>query len=256
MPAKEMGVVGLATMGMNLARNLANHGVRVAVYNRTRQRTDEFMAAHGKEGDFRPAYSFEELAKILEPPRAILVMVKAGAPVDESIDALVKVLEKGDTIIDGGNSFFPDTQRRAAAIEKLGMGFIGSGVSGGEEGALLGPSLMPGGTHQSYARVEDMWTAISAKVGGVPCCTYIGPDGAGHFVKMVHNGIEYADIQLSAESYDFMRQALGIDASELAGIFREWNQGELQSYLIEITAAVLAKRDSGDHAALVDGIED
>src|SRR6266576_7154074 len=202
MPAKEMGVVGLATMGMNLARNLASHGVRVAVYNRTRQRTDEFMAAYGKEGDFRPAYSFEELAKILEPPRAILVMVKAGAPVDESIDALIKVLEKGDTIIDGGNSFFLDTQRRAAATEKLGMGFIGSGVSGGEEGALHGPSLMPGGTHQSYARVEEMLTAIAAQVDGVPCCTYIGPDGAGHFVKMVHNGIEYADIQLIAETYD------------------------------------------------------
>ena len=267
MPAKEMGVVGLATMGMNLARNLANHGVRVAVYNRTRQRTDEFMAAHGKDGDFRPAYSFEELAKILEPPRAILVMVKAGAPVDESIGALVKVLEKGDTIIDGGNSFFQDTQRRAAAVEKLGMGFIGSGVSGGEEGALLGPSLMPGGTHQSYARVEDMWTAISAKVGGVPCCTYIGPDGAGHFVKMVHNGIEYADIQLIAESYDLMRDALGLSADELASVFGEWNNGRLQSYLIEITSHVLAKHDDGfvpplaggggvGTHSLVDAIED
>src|SRR5438094_2551887 len=183
-------------------------------------------------------------------------MVKAGAPVDESIDALTRALDKGDTIIDGGNSFFQDTQRRAAAVEKLGLGFIGSGVSGGEEGALHGPSLMPGGTRRSYERVEEMLTAIAARVDGVPCCTYIGPDGAGHFVKMVHNGIEYADIQLIAESYDFMRQALGIDARELAGIFREWNQGELQSYLIEITAAVLAKRDSGDHSALVDVIED
>jgi len=256
MPEKEMGVVGLATMGMNLARNLAHHGVRVAVYNRTRQRTDEFMAAYGKDGDFHPAYSFEELAKILKPPRAVLVMVKAGAPVDESIDALVKVLEKGDTIIDGGNSFFQDTQRRAAAVEKLGMGFIGSGVSGGEEGALHGPSLMPGGTHQSYARVEEMWTAISAKVGGVPCCTYIGPDGAGHFVKMVHNGIEYADIQLIAESYDLMRNALGLSADELASTFREWNNGRLQSYLIEITSHVLAKHDDGTASSLVDAIED
>jgi 6-phosphogluconate dehydrogenase len=256
MPAKEMGVVGLATMGMNLARNLANHGVRVAVYNRTRQRTDEFMAAYGKDGDFQPAYSFEELTKILQPPRAILVMVKAGAPVDESIDALVKVLDKGDTIIDGGNSFFQDTQRRAAAVEELGMGFIGSGVSGGEEGALHGPSLMPGGTHQSYARVEDMWTAISAKVGGTPCCTYIGPDGAGHFVKMVHNGIEYADIQLIAESYDLMRNALGLSADELATIFGEWNNGRLQSYLIEITSQVLAKHDDRSAQSLVDAIED
>ena len=240
-----MGVVGLATMGMNLARNLASHGVRVAVYNRTRQRTEEFMDAYGKEGDFRPAYSFEELARILKPPRAVLVMVKAGAPVDESIEELVKVFQPGDTIIDGGNSFFQDTQRRAAAVEKLGMGFIGSGVSGGEEGALHGPSLMPGGTHQSYARVEEMWTAISAKVGGVPCCTYIGPDGAGHFVKMVHNGIEYADIQLIVEIYDLLRNALGLQADELASIFREWNNGRLQSYLIEITSHVLAKHDGG-----------
>ena len=248
-----MGVVGLATMGMNLARNLAHHGTSVAVYNRTRQRTDEFMAEFGKDGDFHPAYSFEELARILKPPRAILVMVKAGAPVDESIDALVKVLEPGDTIIDGGNSFFQDTQRRAAAVEKLGMGFIGSGVSGGEEGALHGPSLMPGGTAQSYARVEEMWTAISAKVGGVPCCTYIGPDGAGHFVKMVHNGIEYADIQLIAESYDLMRNALGLQADELASIFREWNNGRLQSYLIEITSHVLAKHDDGFPPPLAGG---
>jgi 6-phosphogluconate dehydrogenase len=256
MPEKEMGVVGLATMGMNLARNLAGHGVRVAVYNRTRQRTEEFMNAYGNEGDFRPAFSFEELARILKPPRAILVMVKAGAPVDDSIGELVNVLEQGDTIIDGGNSFFQDTQRRAAAVEKLGMGFIGSGVSGGEEGALHGPSLMPGGTHQSYARVEEMWTAISAKVGGVPCCTYIGPDGAGHFVKMVHNGIEYADIKLIAESYDLLRNALGLQADELASIFREWNNGRLQSYLIEITSHVLAKHDDGSGHSLVDAIED
>src|SRR6266550_5513273 len=254
MPEKEMGVVGLATMGMNLARNLASHGVRVAVYNRTRQRTDEFMSSFGKDGDFHAAYAFEDLKRILRPPRAVLVMVKAGAPVDESIDSLTKVLEKGDTIIDGGNSFFQDTQRRAAAVEKLGLGYIGSGVSGGEEGALHGPSIMPGGTHQSYARVEDMLTAIAAEVDGVPCCTYIGPDGAGHFVKMVHNGIEYADIQLIAETYDFLRQALRMSPAELAAVFRKWNQGELQSYLIEITGNVLAKQDG--KSALVDAIED
>ena len=256
MPEKEIGVVGLATMGMNLARNLASHGVRVAVYNRTRHRTEEFMTAYGADGDFQAAYAFEDLARILKPPRAVLVMVKAGAPVDESIDALVKVLEKGDTIIDGGNSFFQDTQRRAAAVEKLGLGFIGSGVSGGEEGALHGPSLMPGGTRQSYARVEEMLTAIAAQVDGVPCCTYIGPDGAGHFVKMVHNGIEYADIQLIAETYDLLRSALGLAADDIAAIFREWNDGRLQSYLIEITSHVLAKHDDGETRSLVDAIED
>jgi 6-phosphogluconate dehydrogenase len=256
MSAKEIGVVGLATMGMNLARNLAHHGVHVAVYNRTRQRTDEFMAAYAKEGDFHAAHSFEELSKILKPPRAVLVMVKAGAPVDDSIDALMKALEKGDTIIDGGNSFFQDTQRRAAAVEKAGLGYIGSGVSGGEEGALHGPSLMPGGTKQSYAHLEGMLTAIAAKVDGVPCCTYIGPDGAGHFVKMVHNGIEYADIQLIAETYDLLRHALGLPADDLAPVFRKWNEGRLQSYLIEITSHVLGKHDDGAGTALVDAIED
>ena len=253
-PEHEIGVVGLATMGENLARNLASHGVRVAVYNRTHRRTDDFMAAHSSEGDFRPAASLEELARLLAPPRAILLMVKAGPAVDEAIDSLSAVLEPGDTIIDGGNSLFHDTRRRAAAAEAAGLGFIGAGVSGGEEGALLGPSIMPGGTRESYQRVAGMLTAISAKVDGVPCCTYIGPDGAGHFVKMVHNGIEYADIQLIAETYDFLRQALGMSPADLATVFREWNQGELQSYLIEITANVLAKQDGS--SALVDAIED
>jgi 6-phosphogluconate dehydrogenase len=192
--------------------------------------------------------------RILKPPRAILLMVKAGPAVDESVDLLSAVLEPGDTIIDGGNSLFHDTVRRAAAAEAAGLGFIGAGVSGGEEGALLGPSIMPGGTRESYQRVAEMLTSISAKVDGVPCCTYIGPDGAGHFVKMVHNGIEYADIQLIAETYDFLRQGLGMSPADLAAVFREWNQGELQSYLIEITANVLAKRDGS--SALVDAIDD
>ena len=253
-PAHEIGVVGLATMGENLARNLASHGVRVAVYNRTRRRTDDFMAAHSSQGDFRPAASLEELVRILAPPRAILLMVKAGSAVDEAIDSLSSMLQPGDTIIDGGNSLFHDTRRRAAAAEATGLGFIGAGVSGGEEGALLGPSIMPGGNRESYQRVAEMLTAISAKVDGVPCCTYIGPDGAGHFVKMVHNGIEYADIQLIAETYDFLRQALGMSPADLAAVFREWNQGELQSYLIEITGNVLAKQDG--KSALVDAIED
>jgi 6-phosphogluconate dehydrogenase len=252
----EIGVVGLATMGQSLARNLASHGVRVALYNRTRRRTDDFMAAYSNEGDFRPAGSLEELAAILKHPRAILLMVKAGSAVDEAIDSLSGLLARGDTIIDGGNSLFHDTRRRAAAAEKAGFGFIGAGVSGGEEGALRGPSIMPGGTRESYQRVAEMLTAISAKVEGVPCCTYIGPDGAGHFVKMVHNGIEYADIQLIAETYDFLRQALGMTPGELASVFREWNQGELQSYLIEITANVLNKHDGGTRSALVDSMED
>jgi 6-phosphogluconate dehydrogenase len=256
MAEREIGVVGLATMGENLARNLESHGARVVVYNRTRKRTDDFMAAHGAQGDFRPAGSLEELARILKPPRAILLMVKAGSAVDEAIESLTKVLKPGDTIIDGGNSLFHDTRRRAAAVEKTGLGFIGAGVSGGEEGALLGPSIMPGGTRASYERVAEMLTAISAKVDGTPCCTYIGPDGAGHFVKMVHNGIEYADIQLIAETYDFLRQALGLTPPELAAVFREWNQGELQSYLIEITANVLAKTDDATKTPLVDVIED
>ena len=255
MPQHEIAVVGLGTMGANLARNFASHDVHVAVYNRTQRRTDEFIAAHGGEGRFTPAATLDELARALRPPRAVLVMVNAGRPVDETIDALTKVLDRGDSIVDGGNSFFQDTRRRAAGLEGMGFGFIGCGVSGGEEGALRGPSLMPGGTPESYARVEDMLTAIAARVDGVPCSAYIGPDGAGHFVKMVHNGIEYADIQLIAESYDLMRTALGLDADELASVFRQWNEGRLQSYLIEITAHVLAKRD-GAGAPLVDAIED
>ena len=256
MAEHQIGVVGLATMGMNLARNLASHGAGVAVYNRTRKRTDEFMTEFGVDGDFQPAFTLEELVQTLRPPRAILIMVKAGTPVDEAIDALSLLLQPGDTLMDGGNSLFHDTRRRAASAAQRGLGFLGMGVSGGEEGALHGPSLMPGGPRESYERVEEMLKAISAKVDGEPCCTYIGPDGAGHFVKMVHNGIEYADIQLIAESYDFLRQALGLDAGELAAIFRDWNQGELQSYLIEITANVLAKRDDGAQSALVDHIED
>src|ERR1700674_3668834 len=256
MAEHEIGVVGLATMGENLARNLASRGARVAVYNRTRRRTDDFMAAYATEGDFRPAGSLEEMVAILKPPRAILLMVKAGSAVDEAINSLSGLLARGDTIIDGGNSLFHDTRRRVAAAQKAGFGFIGAGVSGGEEGALHGPSIMPGGTRESYQRVAEMLTAISAKVEGVPCCTYIGPDGAGHFVKMVHNGIEYADIQLIAETYDFLRQVLGMTPAELAAVFREWNQGELQSYLIEITANVLAKHDDATKTPLVDLIED
>src|SRR5438477_9977775 len=256
MPEKEIGVVGLGTIGAGLARNFASHGVRVAVYNRTHRRTEQFIAGHSQEGDFMPAATLEELARVLQPPRAVAVLVNAGRPVDDVIGELTKALDKGDVIIDGGNSFFQDTQRRAAALEKMGFGFLGCGVSGGEEGALRGPSLMPGGTRQSYTRVEDMLIAIAAKVDGIPCCTYIGPDGAGHFVKMVHNGIEYADIQLIAETYDLLRHALGLAADELASVFRGWNEGRLQSYLIEIASYVLAKHRDGLGESLVDAIED
>jgi 6-phosphogluconate dehydrogenase len=256
MPAKEIGVVGLGTIGGGLARNLASHGVRVAVYNRTHSRTEEFIADYGQEGEFVSAATYEELARALKPPRAVAVLVNAGRPTDDVIDALTRVLDKGDMIIDGGNSFFLDTRRRAAALEKSDFGFLGSGVSGGEEGALRGPSLMPGGTRQAYDRVADMLNAIAAKVDGVPCCTYIGPDGAGHFVKMVHNGIEYADIQLIAETYDLLRYALNLSPDELSAVFREWNKGRLQSYLIEITSYVLAKHDGGTGEPLVDAIQD
>src|SRR5256712_492474 len=256
MPEKEMGVVGLGTIGGGFARNCASQGVRVPVYNRTHRRTEQFIADPSQEGDFIPAATLEELARVLKPPRAVAVLVNAGRPVDDVIDELTTALDKGDVIIDGGNSFFQDTQRRGAALEKIGFGFLGCGVSGGEEGALHGPSLMPGGTRQSYERVEEMLTAIAAKVDGVPCCTYIGPDGAGHFVKMVHNGIEYADIQLIAETYDLLHNALGLSADELASVFREWNNGRLQSYLIEITSYVLAKHDDGAKSSLVDAIDD
>ncbi len=256
MAERELGVIGVGTIGGGLARNLAAHGVRVAVYNRTHSRTEEFIAEHGKEGSFTPAATLDDLARALKPPRAVAILVNAGRPVDEVIEGLSGVLERGDIIIDGGNSFFADTQRRAASLERAGFGFLGCGVSGGEEGALRGPSLMPGGTREAYARVEDMLTDISAKVEGVPCCTYIGPDGAGHFVKMVHNGIEYADLQLIAESYDLLQNVGGMGPDELAAVFRGWNEGRLQSYLIEITSYVLAKHDDGSAAPLVDAIED
>ena len=256
MPTDEMGVIGLGTIGGGLARNLASRGFHVAVYNRTHRRTEEFTAEHGREGNFTAAATLEELARALKPPRAVAVLVNAGQPVDEVIEQLTRVLDRGDIIVDGGNSFFQDTRRRAAALEKLGFGFLGCGASGGEEGALRGPSLMPGGTRDAYAHIEPMLTAIAANVEGVPCCTYIGPDGAGHFVKMVHNGIEYADIQLIAETYDLLRHALNLSPDELAGIFREWNNGRLQSYLIEITSHVLAKHEDGANASLVDSIED
>jgi len=249
-------VVGLATMGMNLSRNLGRHGFTVSVYNRTTSRTDEFMRQYAKEGDFLAAHVPEDLIAQLERPRAILMLVKAGAPVDETIAQLAPHLEAGDILIDGGNSYFADTVRRGKELEAKGLRFVGMGVSGGEEGALNGPSLMPGGPKDAYEHLEPILKEISAHVDGDPCCTYIGPGGAGHYVKMVHNGIEYADIQLIAEAYDLLSHALSLEPPELSDIFKRWNEGDLESYLIQITAEVLAKRDRSTGQALVDVILD
>jgi len=251
-----IAVVGLATMGMNLARNLARNGFGVSVYNRTTSRVDDFMKQYGTEGDFTAAHSPEELVLQLDKPRRILMMVKAGPPVDETIEHLAPHLDAGDILIDGGNSYFLDTVRRGKALEARGLRFIGTGVSGGEEGALLGPSIMPGGARDAYQQVEPMLTKISAHVDGDPCCTYIGPGGAGHYVKMVHNGIEYADIQLIAEAYDLLTHALNLGAEDLSRIFSEWNKGDLESYLIQITSEVLGKRDRATGRPLVDVIVD
>ena len=255
MAGARFGVMGLAVMGANLARNVASRGVPVAVYNRTAARTDAFMAEHGGEGRFTPARSIPDFVAAIDRPRAILIMVKAGSPVDEAIAEISPHLEAGDILIDGGNSFFEDTRRRCRELEDGGFRYLGTGVSGGEEGALKGPSIMPGGAAEAYAQVEEILTSIAATVDGTPCCTYIGADGAGHYVKMVHNGIEYADIQLIAESYDLMGQALGLGPAEQAAIFREWNRGDLDSYLIQITAEVLDKRDAGG-TPLVEAIVD
>src|SRR5919204_1680856 len=245
MPTAQFGVFGLATMGQNLARNIASRGIPVALYNRTAARTDTMMREHASEGEFVPSQDVGAFVESIERPRAIMLMVKAGEPVDEAIAELRPHLAEGDLLIDGGNSFFQDTRRRARDVEAQSLHYLGTGVSGGEEGALHGPSIMPGGTAAGYERVEHVFTQIAAQVNGTPCCTYIGSDGAGHYVKMVHNGIEYADIQLIAEAYDFMSRLLGITVPDQADIFRGWNEGDLDSYLIQITADVLAKRDAG-----------
>ncbi|WP_214366530.1 NADP-dependent phosphogluconate dehydrogenase [Pseudonocardia sp. H11422] len=251
-----IGVTGLAVMGANLARNIARRGVPVAVHNRTSARTKEFMEQYGDEGAFTAAESLSDFVAALERPRRIIVMVKAGAPVDGVIEELSPLLDPGDIIIDAGNSHFADTKRRTEDCAERGLRFMGIGVSGGEEGALLGPSIMPGGDAAAYAEVEDVLTSIAAVVDGTPCCTHVGPDGAGHYVKMVHNGIEYADIQLIAEAYDLLANVAGLDAPAIAKIFEEWNSGDLESFLIEITAKVLAKTDETSGGPLVDVIAD
>ena len=251
-----VGVVGLAAMGGSLARNLAHHGNTVAVFNRSYGRTEKLMAEHGGEGEFRPAKTLEEFVASLTKPRTAIIMVKAGEPTDEMINALADLMEPGDIIVDAGNAHFPDTIRREKAIRARGLHFVGCGVSGGEEGALRGPSMMPGGTEESWKTLKPILESISAKAEGEPCVTHIGSDGAGHFVKMVHNGIEYSDMQLIAESYDLMRRGLGMSPAEIGDVFEEWNKTELDSYLIEITAEVLHQIDKKTGKPLVDVIVD
>jgi 6-phosphogluconate dehydrogenase len=255
MAKQQIGVVGLAVMGRNLALNIESRGFSVSVYNRTPSRTEELLREHpGKR--LVGTYSLEEFVESLEVPRKILLMVQAGKGTDEMINQLVPLLSPGDILIDGGNSFFGDTQRRNKELEARGIRFIGTGVSGGEEGALKGPAIMPGGQLDAYRLVEPILTAISAKVNGEPCCTYIGPDGAGHYVKMVHNGIEYGDMQLICEAYHLLKDVLGVGARELHEIFSEWNKGELDSYLIEITADIFSKIDPETGKPMVDVILD
>lgn len=252
----DIGLIGLAVMGQNLVLNMEDHGFSVAVYNRTTERTQEFMEEHAAGRNISAATSVEEFVDVLKRPRAILLMVKAGAPVDAVIDQLVPHLEPGDLIIDGGNSFYQDTERRAKGLEEKDLHYIGTGISGGEYGARYGPSIMPGGQPEAYERVRSILEAIAARVNGDPCVTYIGPRGAGHYVKMVHNGIEYGDMQLIAESYDILRRAGGLSAAELHAAFAEWNQGELESYLIEITADIFVNMDDETGKPLVDVILD
>lgn len=255
MSKQQIGVIGLAVMGKNLAFNIESRGYTVSVFNRSKSKTDEMMnEAQGK--NIVPTYSIEEFVSSLEVPRKILLMVKAGEATDATIHQLKPFLQEGDIVIDGGNTFFKDTQRRNQELSELGLHFIGTGVSGGEEGALTGPSIMPGGQKEAYELVAPILTAISAKVGGDACCTYIGPDGAGHYVKMVHNGIEYGDMQLISESYFLLKNLLGLSAEELHEVFSEWNKGELDSYLIEITADIFKKYDDETGKPIVDVILD
>ncbi|MCV7000624.1 NADP-dependent phosphogluconate dehydrogenase [Mycolicibacterium alvei] len=252
----QIGVTGLAVMGSNIARNFARHGYTVALHNRSVSKTDALLAEHGSEGKFVRSETIAEFLDALEKPRRVLIMVKAGDATDAVINELADAMEEGDIIIDGGNSLYTDTIRREKAIRERGLHFVGAGISGGEEGALNGPSIMPGGPAESYKSLGPLLEEISAHVDGVPCCTHIGPDGSGHFVKMVHNGIEYSDMQLIGEAYQLLRDGLGKSAPEIADVFAEWNKGELDSYLVEITAEVLRQVDAKTGRPLVDVIVD
>ncbi|KAA9004013.1 NADP-dependent phosphogluconate dehydrogenase [Paenibacillus spiritus] len=255
MSKQQIGVIGLAVMGKNLALNIESRGFSVSVFNRSPEKTHDLLGeAAGK--NLHGTFSIEEFVQSLETPRRILIMVQAGKATDATIEQLVPHLDQGDIIIDGGNAYFPDTIRRNKELEAQGFRFIGAGVSGGEEGALKGPSIMPGGQESAYELVEPILTAISAKVDGEPCCTYIGPDGAGHYVKMVHNGIEYGDMQLICEAYQLLKDVVGLDEKELHATFAEWNEGELDSYLIEITKDIFAQYDKETGKPMVDVILD
>jgi len=256
MTKQQIGVIGLAVMGKNLALNIESRGNSVAVFNRTVSRTEEFLENEAAGKNFFGATSIEEFVNSLEVPRKILLMVQAGAATDATISSLMPYLDKGDILIDGGNTLFEDTNRRNKELSKAGIHFIGTGVSGGEEGALNGPSIMPGGQKEAYDLVAPIFDAIAAKVDGEPCSTYIGPEGAGHYVKMVHNGIEYGDMQLIAEAYAILDHVLGLDAQELHEVFSKWNEGELDSYLIEITAEIFTEVDEDTNQPVVDVILD
>ena len=238
-----IGLIGLAVMGENLVLNLESKGFSVAVYNRSTSKVDSFIEGRAKGKHIIGTHSLEELVASLETPRKVMMMVKAGKPVDDTIETLIPLLEKGDIIIDGGNSNYEDSQRRMAYVENQGLWYIGTGVSGGEEGALKGPSIMPGGSVEAWEQVKPILQSISAHVDGIPCCDWIGSGGAGHFVKMVHNGIEYGDMQLIGEVYDLMRRLLKLSNDEMQAVFSEWNKGELDSYLIEITRDILGYRE-------------
>jgi 6-phosphogluconate dehydrogenase len=252
----DIGLIGLAVMGQNLVLNMNDHGYKVAVFNRTTSKVDDFLADEAKGTQVVGAHSMEELAGLLKKPRRIMLMVKAGDSVDQTIDHALPFLEKGDILIDGGNSLFTDSNRRTKALAEKGILFIGTGVSGGEEGARFGPSIMPGGNPAAWPHVKAIFQAISAKVeDGTPCCDWVGEDGAGHYVKMVHNGIEYGDMQLICEAYDLLQRGLGLTPDELATVFTDWNKGELDSYLIEISSQIFAKKDE-DGTPIVDKILD
>ena len=240
----DIGLIGLAVMGENLVLNMESRGYTVAVYNRTTDKVDKFINGRGAGKNFIGAHSIEELVQSLERPRKVMMLVKAGKPVDALIDQLIPHLEAGDIIIDGGNSHYPDTVRRTEYIERKGLLYVGSGVSGGEEGALTGPSLMPGGSPAAWPYIKDIFQSIAAKVeDGTPCCDWVGENGAGHFVKMVHNGIEYGDMQIIAEAYHLLKDVAGLTYDEMHAVFKEWNKGDLDSYLIEITRDILAYKD-------------
>src|ERR1700710_1148272 len=252
----DIGLIGLAVMGQNLVLNMNDHGYKVAVFNRTVSKVDDFLNDEAKGTQVVGTHSVEELCSVLKSPRRIMIMVKAGDVVDQTIEHVLPHLEKGDIIIDGGNSLFTDSNRRTKDLAEKGILFIGTGVSGGEEGARFGPSIMPGGNPEAWPHVKEIFQAIAAKVeDGTPCCDWVGEGGAGHYVKMVHNGIEYGDIQLICEAYQLLKDGLGLTADEFADVFTEWNKGELDSYLIEISAEIFAKKDD-DGSPMVDKILD